>query len=272
MEDTTRDYSRIQPAPCNKWTIYQHLTLAYLVRSYINSWKDRTVVFNKYFSRELRNPSGLSSAALAAMSYDMQRGITGKDAMKLLRETAFSFDTLVDQDSIERTATELGINLIKRSVGALSTGAQPTKQQRGAKRKAVVLDEDTDFLSEPESAPQIPNKRQHCEPAPQTPDRHTYLGAHNGLLTPPATVSRQPVLTTNKLSAEIDQPWIPTPKRLPPVAYRAFSSRSQGSYSKEQGFCAGAFLGSDVPLPPNPQIQEYIDEAKRVKNLSFPVL
>ena len=173
--------------------------------------------------------------------------------MRLLRETAFSFvteTTLVDQDSIERTATKLGIHLTKRSIGASSIGIQPPKQQHSAKRKAPVIDENTDFLSESEPAPRVPNKRQRPEPAPQTPHRHGDRGAHNGLLTPPATSSKPPVLR---------------PKWLPPVAYRAFSSRSQGSYSKRQGFCAGSFVDSDVPLPPDPQSQEYIDEAKRVR-------
>ena len=255
----------IKPRRCHKWTVSHHLTLAFLVRSYENPWQDITDVFNKYFSRELRKPNRLSSSAVASMHHDMQRGITGKDAMKLLRETAFSFTTeptIVDQKSIERTANKLGIHLIERLLGAPSRGTQPLKK---AKRKAAVLDEETDFLSEGESAPQSPNKRQHREPAPQTPDRQSHLGARNGLLTPPATVSQQPVLTPSRLSITMNQPWIPTPKRLPPVAYRAFSSRSQGSYSKEQGFCAGAFVGSDVPLPPDPQSQEYIDEAKRVK-------
>lgn len=266
--DPTRDYSRIEPKPRHTWTVPQHITLAFLIRAYQNSWKDLTNLFNEHFSSELQNPDRLSSGALSAMYYDMQRGITGKDAMNLLRETAFSFikePTLVDQDSIARTATKLGIHLIKRSPGALSRGTQPPKQQRRTKRKAVVLDEDTDFLSERESAPRAPTKRQHRKPAPQTPDRHIHLGARNSLLTPPTTVSQQPVFTPNQLSATMNQSWIPKPKRLPPVAYRAFSSRSQGSYSEEQGFCAGAFVGSDVPLPPNPQSQEYMDEAKRVK-------
>ena len=265
MEDPTRD--DIQSKVNHRWTVNQHITLAFLIRAYQNSWKDLTNLFNEHFSSELQNPGRLTSAALASMYYDMQRGNTGKDAMKLLRETAFSFTTgptLVDQDSMERTATKLGIHLIKRSPGALSTGTQPPKQQHRVKRKAVVLDEDTDFLSERESAPRAPNKRQHRGPAPQTPDRHSYFGARNGLLTPPATISQHPVLTPNRLSATMNQPRIPPPKRLPPVAYRAFSSRSQGSYSEEQGFCAGAFVGSDVPLPPNPQSQEYIEEAKRV--------
>lgn len=253
MEDPTRDYSNITLKPSHRWTTEQHITLAFLVRVYNNSWNDKRLVFNSFFSSELRNPKGLSSAALSAMSYDMQRGITGKNAMQLLRETAFDFakkPTLVDQDSIERTATELGIHLIKRSLGALSRGTRSPKMQRRTKRKAAVLDEDTDFLSEHESAPQAPNKRHHREPAPQTPGRQSDLAAHNGLLTPPATVSKPPVLR---------------PKWLPPVAYRAFSSRSQGSYSKQQGFCAGSFVDSDVPLPPDPLSQEYIEEAKRVK-------
>ena len=265
MEDPTRDYTKITPKPTHRWTIVQHITLAFLVRVYDNSWNDKRLVFNSFFSSELRNPKGLSSRALAAMSYDMQRGITGKDAMNLLRQTAFSFTTeptVVDQESIERTANKLGIHLTERLLGAPFRGCQPPKN---AKRNAAVLDEDTDFLSERESAPQAPNKRQHREPAPQTPDRQSHLGARNGLMTPPATVSQQPVLTPSRLSTTMNQPWIPTPKRLPPVAYRAFSSRSQGSYSREQGFCAGAFVGSDVPIPPDPQSQEYIEEAKRVK-------
>ena len=264
MEDPTRDYSRIQAAPYHKWTTCQHLTLAFLVRSYINSWKDRTVIFNKHFSSDLRNRNGLSSGALSSMYHDMEGGRTGKEAWKILKATAFSFTTeatLVDQDLIQRTANELGIHLIKRFPGALSIGTQPHKQQRKAKRKAVALDES---LSESESTPRVPKKRQHCGPAPQTPDRQSYLGARNGLLTPPATVSSHPVLAPNPLPAIINQPWPPTPKRLPLVAYRAFSTRSQGSYSKEQGFRAGAFVDSDVPLPTNPQSQEYIDEAKRV--------
>ena len=267
MDDPTRVSTGIQPKPNHKWTVQQHMTLAFLVRLYDNSWNDLTSVFNDYFSRDLRNPNGLSSAALASMYYDMQRGNTGKDAMRLLRGTAFSFNTeptLVDQDSIERTATKLGIHLMERSLGALSRGTQPPRKQRRAKRKAVELDEDTDFLSEHEPTPMTPNKRQHLEPVSQTPDRHSHLGAHNGLLTPPATVGRQSVLTPNRLRATSSQPPVLTTKWLPPVAYRAFSSRSQGSYSKEQGFCAGAFLDSTVPLPPDPQSQEYIDEAKRV--------
>ena len=194
----------------------------------------------------------------------MKGGKTGKRAWTLLGETDFSFTTLVDQESIERIANKLGIPLIKRLPGVPSRGAQPPKKQRRAKRKAVGIDEDTDFLSQDDSTPRAPNKRQRFEPIPQTPDCHSHLGARNGLLTPPATVSRHPVLTPNRLPAIINQPWPPTPKRLPPVAYRAFSSRSQGSYSKEQGFFAGGFVDSDVPLPPDPQSQEYIDEAKRV--------
>ena len=265
MEDPTRDYTRIQPAPRHRWSVAQHVTLAFLDRTYTNSWNDKRAVFNSYFSSDLRNPRGLSSAALSAMLYDMQKGITGKLAIKLLKQTAFSFDTpptLVNQGSIERTAIELGIHLIKRSPEALSTATQQRKQQRKAKRKAVALDES---LSESESAPRTPKKRQHCEPAPQTPHRQSCLGVRNGLLTPPATVGRDPVLTPNRLPATINQPWPPTHRHLPLVAYRAFSTRSQGSYSEERGFCAGAFVDSDVPLAPDPQSQEYIDQAKRVK-------
>ena len=253
MSVDPRDYSRIQRKPPHKWTISHHVTLVFLARYYENSWKDITHVFNEYFSSEIRNPNRLSSAALASMYNDMTRGVTGKDAMKLLQTTAFSFNTeptRVDQDLLEQTATELGIQLIKRPPGSLFKGIKPPKKQRRAKRKAVELEEDTDFLSERESTPRPPKKRQHPEPLPQTPDSRNNLGARNGLLTPPATVS---------------QPSVVTQKFLPPVAYRAFSSKSQGSYSKGQGFCAGAFVGSHVPLPPNPQSQEYLDEAKRVK-------
>ena len=232
---------------------------------YENSWKDITIVFNEYFSSELGNPDRLSSGALASMYHDMKRGTTGKDAMELLNGTAFSFNkepTLVDQDSIERTATKLGIHLIKRLPGALS---KPPKKQHRAKRKAVVLEEDTDFLSERVSTPRTPKKRKHPDPIPQTPDSHSYLGARDALLTPPATITHQSVHTPKPPPATISQPSVATPKWLPPVAYRAFSTQSQGSYSKEQGFCAGAFVDSEVPLPPNPQSQEYIEEAKRVR-------
>ena len=199
------------------------------------------------------------------MYNDMKRGITGKDAMELLQGTAFSFLTLVDQDAIEQTATKLGIDLVKRPLAALSRELKPPMKQRRPKRKAVVLDEDTDFLSEREPAPRTPKKRQHPRAIPQTPDIHNNLGARDGLLSPPATISQQPVPTPKRLPATTSQQSVPTLKRLPPVAYRAFSSQSQGSYSKGQGFCAGAFVDSDVPLPPDPQSQEYIDEAKRVK-------
>ena len=229
------------------------MTLVFLARTYENSWQELKDVFNKRFLSELEHPNRLSSGALASMYYDIKRGITGKQAMKMLQETAFSFiraPTLVDQDSIERTATKLGIHLIKKLPEALSKGPKPSKKHRRVKRKAMVLEEDTDFLSERESTPRPPRKRQHPRAIPQTPDSHNNLGARNGLLTPPATVS---------------QPSVVTQKFLPPVAYRAFSNKSQGSYSKGQGFCAGAFVGSHVPLPPNPQSQEYLDEAKRVK-------
>ena len=221
--------------------------------SYENSWRELTRIFNEYFLSELGCPDRLSSAALTAMYNDMKRGTTGKDAIKLLQRTAFSFmkePTRVDQDAIEQTATKLGIHLIKRPLGPLSRGLKPlNKQRRRPKRKAVVLDEDTDFLSEPDSAPRTPKKRQHPNALPQTPDSLDNIGARSHLLTPPDTISQQAVVT---------------PKRLPPVAYRAFSSLSQGSFSKEQGFCAGAFVDSNVPLPPDPQSKEYIDEAKRV--------
>ncbi|KAK0516206.1 hypothetical protein JMJ35_000809 [Cladonia borealis] len=172
--------------------------------------------------------------------------------MKLIRGTAFPFitsPTYVDKNAIEQTATELGIRLIERSLGALPRGLKPPKKPRTVKRKAVALEEDTDFLSEHESARQASKKRQHPEPLPQTPKRHNNLSARDGLLTPPATSSQQS---------------IPTSSRLPPVAYRAFSSESQGSYSPEEGFRAGAFVDSEVPLPPEPQSQEYIEEAKRI--------
>ena len=62
----------------------------------------------------------------------MMRGVTGKDAMKLLQTTAFSFNTeptRVDQDLLEPTATELGIQLIKRPPGSLFEGIKPPKKQ-----------------------------------------------------------------------------------------------------------------------------------------------
>ena len=249
--DPTRDYTRIQPKPNHKWSVSHHITLAFLALLYSNPWKDIADVFNEYFASDLRNPERLSSNALASMYNDMQRGRTGKEAMQMLRKTAFSFNTqptLVDQDSIERIATKLGIHLIKKLPSASSKGPKPPRM---AKRKAAVLEEDTDFLEEPESTPRTPKKRQHHDPFPQTPDRHNYFGARNCLLTPPATTS---------------QPSLVKPKWLPPVAYRAFSRQSQGSFSKERGFCAGAFVDSDnIPLPPHSQSQEYIVEAKRVK-------
>lgn len=257
MEDPTRDYSKLQRGPCHRWTREQHITLAFLTRTYVNSWKDKAVGFNSYFSSELPNPKGLSSAALAAMYHDMKRGKLGKEAMGLLQQTAFSFmkdPTLVDQDLIERTATNIGIHLIERAPGALSTGIEPPKRQQRTKRK-VALDDD----SEHETTPRTPKKRQRLEQVPQTPDGQSNLGVRNGLLTPPATVGKESDFI---------------PKRLPPVAYRAFSSQSQGTYSREQGFCAGAFVGCDVPHPPNPQRQEYIDEAKRVREplLTYPLV
>ena len=242
--DITRDYTRIQPKPYHKWSTSQHITLEFFATLYKNPWKDVVDVFNEYFA------SDLSSQALASMYNDMQRGRTGKEAMRMLRGTAFSFitpPTLVDQDSIERTASKLGVHLIKKLPSASSKGPKPPKM---AKRKAVVLEEETDFLSEPVSTPRAPKKRQQHEPIPQTPDSNDYFGAPNGLPTPPTTVSQRS---------------IDTPKWLPPVAYRAFSHESQGSYSKEKGFCAGAFVDSEVPLPPDPKSQDYIDEAKRVK-------
>ncbi len=249
--DPRRDYTSIQKKPTHRWTIPQHTTLAYLARSYDNPWKDKTAIFNKYFINELRNPDRLSSGALASMYWDMERGRTGKDAMRLLQSTAFSFvtePTRVDQDLIEQTATELGIQLIKSLPGPSFKGPKAQMKQRRIKRKAVVLDEDTDFLSENESARRAPKRRQHPGPRPESP--HNHLGARTPPLTPSTTMSQQSV---------------PAPKQLPPVAYRAFSSQSQGSYSKEEGFRAGAFLDSCVPLPPDPRSQDYIDEAKRVK-------
>ena len=248
--DLTRDYTRIQSKPNHKWTVPQHVTLAFLAILYSNPWKDIASVFNEYFASDLRNPDRLSSNALASMYNDMQRGRTGKEAMQMLRQTAFSFETqptLVDQDSIERTATKLGIHLIKKLPSASSKGPKPPKM---AKRKAAVLEEDSDFLSEPVSTPRTPKKRQHHDPIPRTPDSHHYSGARNGPLTPPATNSQSSVQT---------------PKRLPPIAYRAFSRQSQGSYTREDGFRAGAFVNSEVPRPPDPQSQDYIEEAKRVK-------
>ena len=249
--DPSSDYSRIERKPSHKWTVSHHLTLAFLASLYENSWKELTIVFNAFFSNELGHPDGLSSAALASMYHDMKRGRTGKDAMGLLQRTAFPFvsgPTCVDQNAIEQTATELGIQLIKRPLGAPFKGLKPLKM---LKRKAVALDEDTDFLSEHESSRRAPKKRQHPEPLPQTPDRYDSLGACDGLITPPATISQQ---------------LVPPPKRLPLVTYRAFSCQSQGSFSKVRGFCAGAFVDSDnIPLPPHPQSQEYIDEAKRVR-------
>ena len=254
--DPRKDYSGVQRKPTHRWTIVQHITLTYLARIYDNSWKDKTDIFNKYFSPELQNPDRLSSGALSSMYWDMERGKTGKDAMKLLKSTAFSFitePTRVDQDSIEQTATELGIRLIKTLSGPSSKALKPPKKQRRLKRKSVVLEEDTDFLSERESTRRAPKRRHHPDPCPQTPPNH--LGACNQLLTPSTTSSQQSV---------------PTPKWLPPVAYRAFSKQSQGSYSKEAGFRAGAFVDSDIPLPPDPRSQEYLEEAKRVSNLCCP--
>ena len=250
--DPRTDYSRIERKPRHQWTVSQHVTLVFLARFYENHWKEITNIFNAYFSSELKNPDGLSSGALVAMYYDMNRGRTGKVAMKLIRETAFPFvteSTYVDKNAIEQTATELGIRLLERPLRALPTGLKPPKKPRTVKRKAVVL-EDTDFLSENESARRASKMRQHPEPLPQTPERHNHLGARDGLLTPPGTSSQQS---------------IPTLKSLPPVAYRAFSSKSQGSYSTEEGFRAGAFVDSEVPLPPEPRSQEYTEEAKRVK-------
>ena len=238
--------------PNHKWLLSHRVTLVYLARFYQNQWKDLTKVFNTLFSSELENPNGLSSGALAFMYNDMMRGRIGKNAMELLRNAASPFitgPTRVDRDAVERTATELGIRLIERPLGSLPKGFKLLKKPRTVKRKAEVLEEDTDFLSEGESARRASKRRQHPEPLPQTPERHNYLSARNGLLTPPATSSQQSS---------------PTLKWLPPVAYRAFSSESQGSYSTEEGFRAGAFVDSEIPLPPEPQSQEYIEEAKRV--------
>ena len=251
--DARTDYSRNERKPRHQWTVSHHVTLVFLARFYENHWKDITNIFNTYFSSELRNPNGLSSGALVAMYNDMNRGRTGKDAMKLIRGTAFPFvtgSTYVDKNAIEQTATELGIQLLERPLRVLPRGLKPPKKPRTVKRKAVALEEDTDFLSEHESARRASKMRQHPEPLPQTPERHNHLGARDGLLTPPGTSSQQS---------------IPTLKRLPPVAYRAFSSESQGSYTTEEGFRAGAFVDSEVPLPPEPQSQEYLEEAKRVK-------
>ena len=262
--DLTNDYSKIEHKPRHKWTVEQHITLAFLAKLYENPWKDITNVFNNYFAIH----NGLSPGALESMYYDMERGKTGKDAIKLLQRTAFTFiaePTRVDQAAIEQTATKLGYQLIKRPLGVLFEGLKPPKKQRRAKRKAPVLEEDTDFLSEPEATRRAPKKRQHPNTIPQTPDSHNSLGARNGLLTPPMTISRQSVPSPKRPAVIISQQSVATPKWLPPIAYRAFCSRSQGSYTKEQGFCAGAFMDSEVPLPPDPKSPEYLNEAKRVK-------
>ena len=257
-------YGGLTRKPSNEWTTAQYVTLAHHARTYQNECKDLARVFNQCFQTDLPTSDGLLAQTLATMWYGIKQKTRGKTAQELLHSTSASFSYtssgLVDQALIEKTAFDLGVQLIKRVPEASVKSPKPTKLHNTSWKRKVVpsdsntSDKETSFssaYSQINSPPSIP-KRRRTKLVPETPENSITRVSKNGLLTP---------LSSIKPSGQQSEPH--KRQTLPHIAFRALSEGSQGINSVN-GFRAGAFVDTlTVPLPLSPNDPYYGDGVLR---------
>ena len=212
------------------WTVEQRLTLTMLGENYINSWKDKTAVFNQFHKSELRNRRGLRKAVVSTQFNDMRRWFNAVDALKKLQITMSPYDRmrLVSRAGLERKANEIGVQLNAKVPTDSSNLCRKINKHDapGHKRKRDDLFDDarTDYLPHNES--QAPSHLQTVHQfnlllPSKTPTK--IIGTrHNGLPTPPDSRGRK----LQRLTVD---------KRLAQIGFRAFTAQSQGTYSPALG-------------------------------------
>lgn len=237
----------------HKWTLEQKFTLSILVRWYLNTWKEKTILFNAYFiGAKLSAGSSrlFSEKAIRAMWHDLSRKKDTDGTWKMIwQDTAFSKASsawAVARAALENIANELGLVLQKRTSTSIDSSdiripliyKGIRRPQRVTKRKRYHLPS-RDSSSENEEGTVFPlvSKRRLSDII-QTP---TKAGTRRGkipLLTPPSS-SQKPELPHR----------IHNPSRIPKLVFRAFCDKSQGINSST---CirAGSFMNSTNVPPP----------------------
>lgn len=230
------------------------------------TWSDVTSILHKcHFARSKKRPS---QRTIMAQWFWMRAWFTEEAAFKEFNTSDSPYGSkqakLVSQAALEEKARALGIKIIARAPENQTSSSSPQKSHGIIKRKRGISgpvvdtvdqgansdfsDAETDFL------PITPKKL--CQrPVPKTPTHPTPTMRESGLLTPPSTSSRK------------HQPILQGFKRLPRIAFRAFSDASQGVNSIE-GFSAGSFIDHDsfnISPPPPPRTTDpvYLSEAAR---------
>ncbi len=236
----------------HKWTLEQKFTLGILVRWYLNTWKEKTILFNAYFiGAKLSAGSSrlFSEKAIRAMWHDLSRKKDTDGTSKMIwQDTAFSKASsawAVARAALEHIANELGLVLQKRTSTSIDGSdiripliyQGIPRPQRVTKRKSYHLPS-RDSSSENEEGTVFPlvSKRRLSDII-QTPTKAGTRRGKISLLTPPSS-SQKPELPYR----------IHNPSRIPKLVFRAFCDKSQGINSST---CirAGSFMNS-TNVPP----------------------
>jgi len=236
----------------HRWTLEQKFTLSILVRWYLNTWKEKTLLFNAYFiGAKLSAGSSrlFSEKAIRAMWHDLSRKKDTDGTSKMIwQDTAFSKASsawAVARAALEHIADELGLVLQKRTSTSIDGSDiripliyQGTRRpQRVTKRKGYHLPS-RDSSSENEEGTVFPlvSKRRLSDVI-QTPTKAGTRRGKISLLTPPSS-SQKPELPHR----------IHNPSQIPKLVFRAFCDKSQGINSST---CirAGSFMNSTIPPP-----------------------
>jgi len=236
----------------HKWTLEQKFTLSILVRWYLNTWKEKTILFNAYFiGAKLSAGSSrlFSEKAIRAMWHDLSRKKDTDGTSKMIwQDTAFSKASsawAVARAALEHIANELGLVLQKRTSTSIDVSdiripliyQGIPRPQRVTKRKSYHLPS-RDSSSENEEGTVFPlvSKRRLSDVI-QTPTKAGTRRGKISLLTPPSS-SQKPELPHR----------IHNPSQIPKLVFRAFCDKSQGINSST---CirAGSFMNSTIPPP-----------------------
>lgn len=224
----------------HNWTTEQRLTLAVLA-SYGNDWRQLTSVFNRFHRSDLRRCGGLRTAVVATQYHDMRHWFDAAGAAKKLHTTLSPYDRSkrVSRARLEKEANEIGIAL--KTTGCKRKRADPTYDDR------------TDFL--PSQSDDESRETPHLQTGqditfhPKTPLKANSKQQANGLLTPPDSGERKKIRLT-------------TDKRLARIGFRAFTAKTQGTYTPALGIRAGAFLNSPtIPLARDLEATKFREEA-----------
>ena len=224
----------------HKWTLEAKITLAILAGWYLNSWQERTLIFNAYIQgadSPLNQGLHFSENVLRTKWWHLRNGEHTNGIKEISQyDTTFS-DTSVawaaTRASLEEAAKELGITIHKRTTESRTHTLQTPRHTRVVKRKRQNHSPGPEFSNDEEGM--VPRIKSRSFIHNRVKTRQGTFQSYGGLLTP--------------LSP------------LPRYAFRAFNSTSQGLNSP-RGFRAGRFKHSTA-IPPSPETQspQYCEDA-----------